>query len=67
MEAQGADSRGRETGLSRKELDEVVTQANQGPLGTDLDHTSQYVALPEDIMSTLIDPATTGPRPRRWR
>ena len=49
MEAQDADSRGRETGLSRKELDEGVTEANQDPLGTDLDHTSQYVALPEDI------------------
>jgi len=38
MEAQDADSRARETGLSRKELDEVMTEANQGPLGTDLDH-----------------------------
>jgi len=41
MEAQEADSRARESGLSRKELDEVVTEANQGPLGTDLEHTSQ--------------------------
>ena len=41
MEAQDADSRGRETGLSRKELDEVMTEANQGPFGTDLDHASQ--------------------------
>jgi hypothetical protein len=41
MEAQDADSRAHETGLSRKELDEVVTEANQGPLGTDLDHATQ--------------------------
>jgi hypothetical protein len=41
MEARDANSRGREIGLSRKELDEVVTEANEGPLGTDLDHTSQ--------------------------
>ena len=35
-EAQDADGRARTTGPSGKELDEVVTETNQGPLGADL-------------------------------
>jgi hypothetical protein len=37
--AHSAESRCSEIRLSGKKLDEVVTEANQGPLGTDLEQT----------------------------